>query len=153
MEELDRSGDSSGATTLDTLGARIESEITRARDTHLALSIVALHLHATSDAAPDLAGVDDVVGRMARKVLGRAAEVVGMESEDGTVWLILPGVRTKRSQAVAEQLRRVIVPYEHRPAVAAVGFPTEGKTAAELIRRCLDRTTRAFISEEEVAPA
>jgi hypothetical protein len=136
------------ATTFDTLCARVDTEIARAREEHLALSIVALQLHPKADLAPDISGFAEDVGRASRGLLGQGAEVVLVESEDDIVWLILPGVLAKRAHAVATQLLEILTPDRHGVTAAAVGFPADGASAELLVRRCLHLIAQASTSEE-----
>jgi hypothetical protein len=146
-ERSDRRDVPHGTTTFDTLCTRVDTEIAHARDEHLALSIVALHLHPKADLAPDLSGVAEDVGRASRELLGQGAEVVLVESEDDIVWLILPGVMAKRAHAVAMQLIEILAPDRHGVTAAAVGFPADGASAELLVRRCLDLIAQASTSE------
>jgi hypothetical protein len=147
-EPADRREALHSATTFDTLCARVDTEIARARDEHLALSIVALQLHPKADLAPDLSGVAEGVGRASRELVGQGAEVVLVESEDDIVWLILPGVLAKRAHAVATQLLEILTPDRHGVTAAAVGFPADGASAELLVRRCLHLIAQASTSEE-----
>jgi hypothetical protein len=151
-EELaDRREVPQSATAFDTLCTRVDTEIARARDEHLALSIVALQLHPIADVAPDLSGVAEAVESASHELLGQGAKIVVVESEDDIVWLILPGMLAKRAHAVAAQLLEILAPVRHHVNAAAVGFPADGASAELLVRRCLDLIAQASTSQEEVA--
>ena len=136
--------------TLETVHARIGDQLERAAETHLALSVVAVRLQPSAELAPDLSGVDAAVVTTARQVVGEDAEIAVVDSDDDTIWLILPGVLPKRSRAVAARLRTTLARHGHAPAVAIAGYPADGKTSDALVERCLDEIARSPISEEEL---
>ena len=134
--------------TADPFAARLGIELERARDGHYALSLAALYV-GQGDLEPF--EVREAGETTARVILGDSSDIDLLVSDDGTLWVILPGVLPKRARAVAQHLHDLLAPGESSPTIAVVGYPRDGTTVKRLVERC--RETLSGEPPSDGAPA
>ena len=128
------------------LMSMLGDQIDAARQTHYALTLVAVRLVDTPDeAAPEPEELRDRVRAAAHQALVSTEEPeLVVDAEDHVVWLVLPGLLPRRALDVVSEARRLL--YEDRMspvAVVVAAYPRDGATAAELVNHCRAELKRA----------
>jgi hypothetical protein len=123
----------------DAVTTMVTGQVALARQTHHALTLVAVRFAESGDeAAPEPDELRERVEAAVRRVVVSTGEPqLALRDEEHSLWLALPGLLPRRAVDVADEIRRILNGSGLAPlAVAFAGYPRDGATAEELLEHC-----------------
>ncbi|HEV8250390.1 MAG TPA: hypothetical protein VGQ15_10495 [Gaiellaceae bacterium] len=130
----------------DALTSMLIDQVAVARETHHALTLVAVRfVDAPDEAAPEPDELRERVQTAVRQALVSTEEPeVVVDSEERLVWVVLPGLLPKRALDVVSEARRLLHEDRTTPVTVAISaYPRDGATAEELVHHCHAELERA----------
>jgi hypothetical protein len=117
--------------------AALEDEVRRAQAEHQALSVAMVRLLESEGPAVGVEELERAAQSAVGDALGVEQRAIIVDEGGAAIWVVLPGVRAKRAEALADRLRELLAEQIGADTTAAVAaYPRDGASADGLVEVC-----------------